>query len=172
MNNILKHPEIDYEFNKETGQYRKVGSEIWKNGQVTNRGYNVLTYWDHKDKKYKTRTIQILMIETFNIPITKSQYVKHLDDNQTNNAISNLEVRNKSEYLKNRNNETFKHSNKQAKPIQCYDNSTGETLNFKSGYECAKHINCSAGSVALACNENTENKTLNKRFIVKYKKQI
>lgn len=167
------HPKFDkYEFDAETGCYRRVGSEAWKAGAANKRGYMQCCLSSTADKKQKTLSVHRALWEACKGPIPDKYEIFHKDGNVANNKLDNLECVSREESSQKRNHDFLeavreKRASKGTQWIRAVDLlNPGEDQIFPSKYKAGKACDCSPAMVHLICEG--KNKTSKGRYTFSY----
>lgn len=85
-----------------------------------------------------------------NGPIPFGYEVDHINDDPSDNRLSNLQLLTKSENRRKSavHRDKFIYSNKQKRPVRCIDEQTGETTVYPSQYSVQKVLGINSGMVA------------------------
>ena len=136
-------------------QVSNLGTVKSKTGRIrkttfTNSGYELVVLYNNC--KSKGFTIHRLVAESF-IPNPENKpQVNHIDEDKTNNMVSNLEWVTAKENV-NHGTRTLKSS----KNVTCIFND-GSAMKFDSLTDCANYLNITVASVSYCINHNKPNK--------------
>jgi hypothetical protein len=168
---IKAHPIFDaYEFDSETGLYRKIGTEIWRTGH--GKPYLSCSIYSLKNKISTTLRVYRAMWETFNGPILDKKEINHIDGDKMNNKLSNLRCATLQENRKRRNHDFLANvreaKNNVKKNIKSTDIETNEIRIFRSKNNCALFFGCSPALVYIICEKKNHTKLFEKKIKFEY----
>ena len=170
---IKTHPIYDnYEFDSDTGYYRKVGSVEWLHGSC-NKNYLDCSIRSKKDNKQKTIRLHRAIWETFNGNIPDNYEIDHLNNDTKSNILTNLQCITMPENRKRRNHDFLKEIQKTArtvkkKAIKSINLENNETHVFKTQSACSRYFGCSPALVYLICEKKNNSKTFMKKYTFEY----
>lgn len=120
------------------------------------KGYLKTHLW--KNGKAKWHLVHRLVYETFVGKILEGMQVNHIDEDKTNNVLSNLNLMTPKENSNwgtrnKRLGETFKTNGKRSKKVDQIDKVTGEVLaSFQSTKEVERVLGYSHSNIGKCCN--------------------
>lgn len=171
---IKTHPKYDnYEFDSETGKYRRIGSIEYLTGTCdTLQKYYRCSIRSKNKEEYISTSVHRALWACFNGEIEENMEIDHIDNNKLNNKLSNLQCITINENRKRRDHTFLKEigaSNfKNQKNIKSINIETNETKVFKSKNQCANYFGCSAALVYLICEQKNNMKSFQKKYRFEY----
>ena len=142
----------------------------YMSGYIDSEGY-VQTSFICTGTKANTFNFHRVIWYYFNGDIPEGMQVNHIDEDKTNNALSNLNLmtpkQNSNWGTKNeRQGETFKNNGKRSKPVEQYNLETNETIAvFPSANEVKRRLGFDVSSICVCCKGGSyrKGKWVNKR---------
>jgi len=148
-NMFVNHPVYqDYSCDPTTGEVKLKRGKITK-GNLNSTGY--MCFSMPKINYYVHRFIW----ECVNGVIEDNKVIDHINNNKTDNKISNLQLVTQQENCfksaKNRDYNFLKDNHKNKKKIKATNLITGEESIYKSFYSCSKSLGVNAGVISMCC---------------------
>lgn len=126
------------------GRVKRVTTGRLLKGRQHPQGYLGVTL--SKNNIKSTKTIHRLVAETF-IPKTENNpQANHIDEDKTNNKVSNLEWMTAKENI-NHGTRNERAAKTKSIPIIATNLTTGESQEFNSTKECARHLRLDPGNI-------------------------
>ena len=126
------------------GRVKRVTTGRILKGRQHPHGYLLVTLSKHNIKS--TKTIHRLVAENF-IPKTENKSdVNHIDEDKTNNKVSNLEWVTSKENI-NHGTRTERAAKTKSIPIIATNLTTGESQEFNSTKECGRQLRLDPGNI-------------------------
>ena len=126
------------------GRVKRVKTNRVLKGSKHTHGYLVVGLYKNNTKS--TKKIHRLVAEVF-IPNTDNKpEVNHIDEDKTNNMVSNLEWVTAKENS-NHGTRNERRAKTQSIPIIVTNLTTGESTKFNSGTECARQLDLDQGNI-------------------------
>lgn len=118
-----------------------------------------------KNGRQSNKSTHRLVAEAFILNPENKPQVNHIDEDKTNNVVSNLEWCTIKENC-NHGTRNVRHSNTRSKAIIAIDIANGEYNEYVSSKECAKRLGLSSGNIASVLTGRIKQ---TKGYIFKYK---
>ncbi len=165
---IKTHPIYNlYEFNT-NGEFRRIGKNEWKKGNLNGKGYYICSIIGDETKQ-QCKLIHRCIWETFKGTIPEGYEIDHLDSNKQNNKLVNLECVTKSENAKRgHKNRKVKNWHVLRRYIKSINLDTKEELYFFSKSQAGKKHGCNPALIYFICEGLNNVKTFNGNIKFEY----
>ena len=170
---IKIHPKFTaYEFDSETGKYRKNGAVAWLEGKNKDGKYLYCSLKNKNEKEQSSTSVHRALWTCFNGDIEEGKEIDHVDDNILNNKLSNLQCITINENRKKRNHDFLKNiaanARNNMRKIKGINLETKEEHIFKTKSNCAKYYGCSPALIYYICEKKNRCKTFQYKYTFEY----